>query len=133
MSHSQKKEYLKNISFKQFINPLFTFHKSWGLSWSPSLLFVSLGMEVIKKVMTRNQMMRALTAKGVKVCGTTQEFGTGGEGIWISGEDTSELFNYWHEGWGNTFGVEPKLDAFVQKNGWYFEWYDAGTMMAYAI
>ena len=40
------------------------------------------------KVMTRKRMMEALTVKGVKVCGTTREFGTGGDGIWISAEDT---------------------------------------------
>ena len=85
------------------------------------------------KVMTRKRMMEALTVKGVKVCGTTKEFGTGGDGIWISAEDTPSLFEYWSLKWADTFGVEPKLNAFVEKNGWYFEWYDAGTMMAYAI
>ena len=31
--------------------------------------------------MTRKRMMEALEVKGVTVCGTTKEFGTGGEGI----------------------------------------------------
>jgi hypothetical protein len=88
-------------------------------------------MEVIKKVMTRKRMMEALTVKGVHVVGTTKEFGTGGEGIWISAESTNDLFDYWHSGWRDTFGVEPELNKFVEENGWYFEWYDAGTMMAY--
>ena len=65
MSHSQKKEYLKNISFKQFINPLFTFHKSWGLSWSPSLLFVSLGMEEIKMTEKELELLNTLVQNGI--------------------------------------------------------------------
>jgi len=76
-------------------------------------------------------MMEALTVKGVRVVGTTREFGTGGDGIWISGEDTPSLFDYWSPSWADTFGVEPQLNAFVEENGWYFEWYDAGTIMAY--
>jgi hypothetical protein len=31
----------------------------------------------------------------------------------------------------DTFGVQPKLNDFVEENGWYFEWYDAGTMMVW--
>jgi len=77
------------------------------------------------KVMTRKRMMEALTVKGVHVVGTTKEFGTGGDGIWISGESTPDLFDYW------TFGIDAKLEKFVDANGWYFEWYDAGTIMAY--
>ena len=69
--------------------------------------------------------MEALTAKGVHVVGTTREFGTGGDGIWISGESTPDLFDYW------AFGIDAKLEKFVDDNGWYFEWYDAGTVMAY--
>ena len=83
------------------------------------------------KVMTQEQMMEALRAKGVDVIGTTGQFGIGEGGIWVSGESTTNLFNYWSEAWYNTFGVQPKLNQFVEDNGWYFEWYDAGTMMVY--
>ena len=81
--------------------------------------------------MTRDEMMEALTAKGVHVVGTTKQFGIGGEGIWISGESTPKFFNYYSEAWYNTFGVQPELNQFVEDNGWYFEWYDAGTMMVW--
>jgi hypothetical protein len=77
------------------------------------------------KVMTRKRMMEALTAKGVHVAGTTREFGIGGDGIWISGESTTDLFDYWSS------GVDPELEKFVNDNGWYFEWYDPGTMMVW--
>jgi len=79
--------------------------------------------------MTRDKMMEALKAKGVHVVGTTKDFGIGGEGIWVSGESTTDLFDYYAEMWYDTFGVQPELNQFVEDNGWYFEWYDAGTMM----
>ena len=79
-------------------------------------------------------MMTALKAKGVNVCGTTDEFygeKNDNNGIWISAESTPSLFNYWSEVWGDTFGVDPKLNAMVENNGWFFEWHDAGTMMVW--
>ena len=81
--------------------------------------------------MTRDKMIIALREKGVDVCGTTKEFGIGDGGIWISGESHPSLFDYYSEGWMDTFGVQPKLNDFVEENGWYFEWYDAGTMMVW--
>ncbi len=39
-------------------------------------------------------MIIALREKGVHVVGTTEEFGIGGEGIWISGESHPGLFDY---------------------------------------
>lgn len=84
--------------------------------------------------MKQKTLMKALEAKGVNVCGTTGEFygHADGDGIWISAESNQELFNYWAEGsWRDTFGVHPKLYEFVKKAGWYFEWNDAGTIMAY--
>jgi hypothetical protein len=82
--------------------------------------------------MNRNEMISALRKKGVDVPGTTEEFGISKGGIWVSGESTPSLFNYYSEGWMDTFGVQPKLNDFVEKNGWYFEWYDAGTMMVWS-
>ncbi len=82
---------------------------------------------------TMKAMMEALQAKGVKVCGTTAEFYgiQEGKGIWVAADATPEFFNYWSEEWGNTFGVDPKLNAMVEKSGWGFEWYDPGTMMVW--
>ncbi len=79
-------------------------------------------------------MMKALEEKGVKVCGTTDEFygsKQDNNGIWVAADATPELFDYWSEEWGNTFGVQPKLNAMVEKSGWWFEWYDPGTMMVW--
>jgi hypothetical protein len=82
-----------------------------------------------------DKMMTLLTNEGVHVCGTTEDFyggrdeNSGENGIWISGESTPELFDYYREYWNDTFGVEPKLNKIAEDNGWYFEWYDPGTMM----
>ena len=79
-------------------------------------------------------MMSTLEKAGVQVCGTTDEFygeKNDNNGIWISAESTPSLFNYYSEVWGDTFGVDPKLNKLVEGNGWYFEWYDPGTMMVW--
>jgi hypothetical protein len=54
--------------------------------------------------------------------------------IMVSGFQLNQLpnlFNYWSEVWGDTFGVDPKLNTMVEDSGWYFEWYDPGTMMVW--
>ena len=79
-------------------------------------------------------MMTALKAKGVHVSGTTDEFygeKNDNNGIWVAAEYTPEMFDYYNEVWGDTFGVEPKLNQLAEDSGWYFEWYDAGTMMVW--
>jgi hypothetical protein len=79
-------------------------------------------------------MMTALKAKGVHVCGTTDEFygeKNDNNGIWVAAEYTPEMFDYYNEYWGDTFGVEPKLNQLAEDRGWYYEWYDAGTMMVW--
>jgi hypothetical protein len=82
------------------------------------------------KVLSRDEMMTWLKDKGVKVIGTTEQFynESEGSGIWVSGEG-SDLFDYYRESWYNSHGVSPKLNEQTEKRGWYYEWYDAGTMM----
>jgi hypothetical protein len=53
------------------------------------------------------------------------------KGIWVAAEYTPELFDYYSEVWGDTFGVNPSINKVVEDNGWYFEWYDPGTMMVW--
>jgi len=86
------------------------------------------------KAKSIESMMTALKAKGVHVCGTTDEFygeKNDNNGIWVAAEYTPEMFDYYNEVWGDTFGVEPKLNQLVEDSGWYFEWHDAGTMMVW--
>ena len=101
-----------------------------GEGWSPPPFFLSLGM-LERKMMTQETLMNALREKGVRVCGTTKDFGIGGEGIWIAADSTPGLFQYDGQMWLDTFGVEPSIDKLVEDNGWYFEWYDPGTMMVW--
>ena len=79
-------------------------------------------------------MMAALEKKGVHVVGTASEFfsaKTSNDGIWVAADSSPDLFDYWSSQWVNTFGVKPSIDKLVEDSGWYFEWYDPGTMMVW--
>ena len=81
-------------------------------------------------------MMTALEKKGVKVCGTTNDFygcENGNKGIWVAADHTPEFFDYYtmKMDWMNCFGINPKLDKFVSESGWWFEWSDPGTIMVW--
>jgi hypothetical protein len=86
------------------------------------------------KAKSIKSMMSTLEKKGLHVCGTTDEFygcKNDNNGIWIAADSNPEMFDYYSERWMNTFGVDPKLNEVVESNGWYFEWYDPGTMMVW--
>lgn len=62
--------------------------------------------------------------------------------IWTSGEEPPldrtgmPIFDYWAEDIEEkyyTFGVRNHLFNFLERNGWYAEWYDAGTIFIYEI
>ena len=75
----------------------------------------------------------------------TEEFDGEKGGIWTSGEDAPldktgmPIFDYWAEDyWAKDykninyiFGVRKHLHEFLERNGWYAQWHDAGTMMLY--
>lgn len=78
------------------------------------------------------EMMDLLTQEGVNVVGTTDDFYNSENqnvGIWVAADSTPSLFNYDSREWLDTFGVKPSLNKIVEDSGWYFEWYDPGTMM----
>lgn len=111
--------------------------------------------------MTKKEVLKVvnlLKKRGVKVCGTTDEFyGYDAKigfpvreydledpefklpenwrgGIWCDGEDNQDLFNYWAidpQEKHYIFGVNKKLYNQLDKLGWYMEWNDAGTIMCY--
>jgi hypothetical protein len=81
--------------------------------------------------MNREQMMDLLKTLGANVRGISEDFDWSTGRIWIAADDNTKLFNYYSERWVDTFGVNPKLNKLVEDNGWYFEWYDAGTMMVW--
>lgn len=49
--------------------------------------------------------------------------GRGSGGLWTSGE--TGVFQYWNH------YVDPKMQNLLDKAGWYYEYYDAGTVMLY--
>lgn len=81
------------------------------------------------KAKGRQDMMAFLEKKGCKVVNITERFDGSPGGIWLSGEEGDGNFDYY--GFYNTLGVKPTLNTQVEKRGWYFEWYDAGTMMCW--
>jgi hypothetical protein len=81
--------------------------------------------------MNREQMIDVLKTLGVKVRGTSEDFDRSTGGIWIAADSNTSSFDYYSERWVDTFGVDPLLSKVLDKNGWHFEWYDAGTMMVW--
>ena len=85
---------------------------------------------------TREQMMELLKVKyPLMFLRTTEEFNGNTGGIWTSAEDGIEakdefpLFDYYAQGWRYELGVHTEIYSFLEKHGWYAEWYDAGTVM----
>ena len=71
---------------------------------------------------------------------TTEDFyGRNNDGgIWLSGEDDDtmpngvRIFNYYSENYKlYDIGVHVKFQKMLENNGWFAEWYDAGTIMLY--
>lgn len=87
----------------------------------------------------RDSMMSLLLDKyGFKTVRTTEEFNGNVGGIWVSGENGETLggkkiYNYYGEGSAYELGVLKKFEQQIQKNGWYSEWYDAGTVMIWPL
>ena len=85
-----------------------------------------------EKIMTRDEMMTWLESIGIEVVGTSERFNDSEDGIWINGENDDYRLDYWTENYNDyTFGIENELNEEVEKRGWWFEWYDAGTLMCY--
>ncbi len=87
--------------------------------------------------MTSREEMMKLLGKKLPIVGTTEDFDGSPDGIWICGEggysnkEGIPYFDYYDLGGLYTFGVLDELWNYAEKHGWYFEWYDAGTIMAY--
>lgn len=73
---------------------------------------------------------------------TTEEFDGSEGGIWTSGEDGITdrvglpLFDYYAEDYEERLyelGVRKHLVNFLERNGWYAEWHDAGTVTLWPI
>jgi hypothetical protein len=91
------------------------------------------------RVLSREELIAKLTKAYPEMnCMLTEDFysDSGNEGgIWLCGEDSildrrgKELFSYYNDGSQYKFGVVNHLVNFLDRNGWFAEWYDAGTIM----
>ena len=90
--------------------------------------------------LTRPTLMKSLAKRFPKMfLKTTEEFGIIKGGVWTSGEDHYKdeegnvLFDYYGEYGDYTFGVHTPFAEWVEKRGWFCEWYDPGTMMIWPL
>ena len=68
---------------------------------------------------------------------TTEEFNGQTGGIWVSGtedgieaKDGFPLFDYYSENYNRyEFGIHKEIRQIFEKNGWFGEWNDPGTLM----
>jgi len=91
--------------------------------------------------LTRDELIEELEERYPKATfRTTEEFDGSGGGVWTSGENQQQLhaglplFDYYTQDGGSNsyvFGVRTFLHDWLEENGWYCEWYDAGTVMIY--
>jgi hypothetical protein len=81
---------------------------------------------------SREQLIEILKDNGVEVIGNSEDFNGSEGGIWINGETNDYRLNYWTENYEEyTFGIANELNELVEEHGWFFEWYDAGTLMCW--
>jgi hypothetical protein len=93
---------------------------------------------------TQDEMLNLLEQKYPKMfLKPSEQFGASYKGgIWSSGEngdlakDGFKLFNYYAEDPKErryVLGVHKEIGNFLEKHGWYAEWYDCGTIMLWPI
>ncbi len=93
------------------------------------------------KALNREELVSKLEGKypDMNVMLTEDFFSLGGTelDIWLGGEDVftnksgDRLFKYYNDSAKYKFGVLKTLVSYLDKRGWYPEWYDAGTLMLY--
>jgi hypothetical protein len=82
--------------------------------------------------MKRSAFKKALEKKGVHVVGNTEEFNGSKGGVWCSAE-RGDSFNYYAESPSYTLGIKNEIKDYADKHGWFFEWNDCGTIMAWKV
>lgn len=96
-----------------------------------------LNEDLNEAALNRDAMMKWLK-KYLKFVDTTERFGSGDGGIWVSGEDDTNsfpaakgkrLYDYYAQDKNYELGVLNAWEKELNKRGWYSEWYDAGTVM----
>jgi len=87
------------------------------------------------KRIDREKLITLLENKGIVVRGLSEEFDGMDGGIWISAEEPQNefYFDYYAMSSSYELGVDKSLDRFLEKRGWYAEWYDPGTIFLWEI
>lgn len=94
---------------------------------------------LIKCLMKTREKMMDILSEYFPITGTTEEFNGSEGGIWICAEcgylnaRGVPFFDYYANTKSYDMGVLSNLRNLAEKHGWYFEWYDAGTIMVYPI
>lgn len=90
--------------------------------------------------MKREKLMDTLSKKyPTMFLRTSEEFNGNEGGIWTSGEESprnakgQELFDYLSESKDYSLGIRKDFYEYLEKIGWYCEWYAAGTIMIWEI
>ena len=97
--------------------------------------------QTMARVYNREQMIKAINrAYPNQHIKTSEEFNSSYQGgIWMSAENGTidrkgnQIFSYYSDSESYEFGVVKHLNSYVERHGWYFEWYDAGTIMLYTL
>ena len=97
-------------------------------------------INLVKGATTRERLMQKLQKAYPNAHIKPSEDFNGRDGaIWIGAEDMYDrngdaVFNYWTENHTKyDLGVIKHFNNFIERNGWYAEWYDAGTVFLYQI
>ena len=97
-------------------------------------------MKQNKHIATREEMLAKINKAYPELfTKTTEEFNGGIGGIWSSAEsgvtakDGFRLIYYYAVGKKYDSGVHKEIRNLLEKNGWYAEWYDCGTIMFWLI
>lgn len=87
------------------------------------------------KILSRSEMMRAIAKKyDLNWIRSTEHFygkTSQIEGIWLG--CASKISDYFTESPKYEIGVLKSFETFINKRGWYSEWYDCGTLMLYPL
>tara|TARA_R110000822_G_scaffold124857_1_gene259301 strand:+ start:104 stop:379 length:276 start_codon:yes stop_codon:yes gene_type:complete len=91
--------------------------------------------------MNREQLMEHLKTKcNVNFVSTTEEFNGSVGGVWLSGEDSADMYDgalmfkyYASLTEPYELGVHNIMYEWLDQLGWYAEWNDAGTIMLWEI
>ena len=82
----------------------------------------------------RDKMIELVSKKGIQFAKPSEEFDGVDGGIWIAADNGEkmggkEIFDYYSDSSAYEFGVLKKFIQFIDKHGYYAEYYDPGTIM----